>query len=104
MALKKKRTSDTATVVALIGNVDPPQISLTQLIPLPTGGERRISQRVPVRDPELWQQLLAQVQPGQEIDFTIETDWPAPGSPTSLLSFLPATPASDRAAAIPALQ
>ena len=81
------RTTSLVTVLDLIAG-DAPAI-LTQEKTKYKGGTRLFTQKVPVRDSALFQQLCAQTRKGDEIETSVVTEWHEARSVTYLEAFAP---------------
>lgn len=81
------RTTSLVTVLDLLPG-DVPAI-LTQEKTKYKGGTRLFTQKVPVRDGALFQQLYAQIRKGDQIETSVVTEWYETRSVMYLEAFVP---------------
>ena len=65
----------------------PPAILTYERFPLEGGGEKFFTQKVPILDDALYERLRREVAAGDDVEITVVTEWPKPGSPMYLASF-----------------
>jgi hypothetical protein len=91
--LKAQCVTSVVTLVDVVTGTDqhPAAIRTASSVRLPGGGERVITEQVPVPDVSLLQRLMAEVTKGDRLQVTVETDWSDPDLPTRLIAFTPAS-------------
>jgi len=92
-ALKPQRVTSVVTLVDVVPGTASagPAILTSSRVRLRNGGERTITEKVPVPDDALWHRLTSEVSKGDEIRITVETDWSDPDLPTRLADFASVT-------------
>ena len=93
------QTTSKVTVVELLCGEAPALVTVKKAVN-PSGVSRHFTLKTPVPDTGVFQRLVAQVQPGDEIIVTIVNEWHETGRITYLLNF---TLAAQAAVAPPAL-
>ncbi len=88
----------TRVIVTGIVPGDPPMLAWHKRLRGVGGKEKVHTQWVPVLDRQVLERLRCEVQPGDEIEVTIVTDWSAAGAPTHLADFAGASAAHARRA------
>lgn len=87
MEIGKMRATGTFEVTDLRGDMEPPLLAIIKLSKAADGTERPFSMWIPVRNPSLWQLLQKQVNKGQRITITVETDYDHPELRKDLIEF-----------------
>jgi hypothetical protein len=82
-----KETLTLRVCVSGLVETDTPQLAFSKRLSRKGGKEKIYTQMVTVTDPFLLARLREEVEPGDELDITVETDWSAEGVPTLLTGF-----------------
>jgi hypothetical protein len=88
-ALEAQRVTSIVTLVDVLpgrGSAAPAILTSSRMR-LKSGGERTVTEKIPVLDAALWDRLTSEVSKGDELRIAVETDWADPDLPTWLADF-----------------